>query len=268
MNSDHGHDEHSAHHMESTPMTSEARPIVNDCKMHPYEQCGCPPEHRFGHIPSEAELAAYLAANAGEHSGHEMHDQAHMDHSGHAGHEGHAGHDPRIFKRQFWLALVLTIPTIVLSPMWMEWFHYSISFPLENFVPALFGTALLATGGRLFLTSGWQEVKSRKPGMMALISLALVVAFGYSLFILVAQALHLGFTGMDFETAAKLSGSRFVVLKGAVARVHRALAQFMLDLHTSEHGYEETAVPVLVNDAAVYGTSQLPKFAEDLFQVL
>lgn len=72
--------------------------------------------------------------------------------------------------------------------------------------------------------------------------------------------------GMDFETAAKLSGARFVVLKGAVARVHRALAQFMLDLHTSEHGLLETITPVLVKEEAMYGTNQLPKFAEDSYQ--
>ncbi len=72
--------------------------------------------------------------------------------------------------------------------------------------------------------------------------------------------------GMDFESAAKLSGSRFVVLKGAVARVHRALAQFMLDLHTTEHGLTEMITPVLVKDEAMYGTNQLPKFAEDSYQ--
>jgi seryl-tRNA synthetase len=72
--------------------------------------------------------------------------------------------------------------------------------------------------------------------------------------------------GMDFETAAKLSGSRFVILSGAVARVHRALAQFMLDLHTSEHGLTETMTPVLVREEAMYGTNQLPKFAEDSYQ--
>lgn len=72
--------------------------------------------------------------------------------------------------------------------------------------------------------------------------------------------------GMDFETAAKLSGARFVVLKGAVARVHRALAQFMLDLHTSEHGLTEMITPVLVKEEAMYGTNQLPKFAEDSYQ--
>jgi seryl-tRNA synthetase len=72
--------------------------------------------------------------------------------------------------------------------------------------------------------------------------------------------------GMDFETAAKLSGSRFVVLKGAVIRVHRALAQFMLDLHTEQHGLTEMWTPVLVKEEAMYGTNQLPKFAEDSYQ--
>ncbi len=72
--------------------------------------------------------------------------------------------------------------------------------------------------------------------------------------------------GMDFETAAKLSGSRFVVLKGAVIRVHRALAQFMLDTHISEHGLQETWTPVLVKPEMMYGTGNLPKFAEDSYQ--
>ncbi|NDV99436.1 serine--tRNA ligase [Salipiger sp. PrR002] len=72
--------------------------------------------------------------------------------------------------------------------------------------------------------------------------------------------------GMDFETAAKLSGSRFVVLSGAVARVHRALAQFMLDTHIEENGLAETWTPVLVRDEMMYGTGQLPKFGEDSYQ--
>ncbi len=70
---------------------------------------------------------------------------------------------------------------------------------------------------------------------------------------------------MDFAGAAKLAGARFTVLKGKLARLERALGQFMLDMHTSEHGYAETVVPLLVNDATMYGTGQLPKFAEDLF---
>ena len=72
--------------------------------------------------------------------------------------------------------------------------------------------------------------------------------------------------GMDFETAAKLSGSRFVVLSSGVARIHRALAQFMLDVHTEENGLSETWTPVLVRDEMMYGTGQLPKFGEDSYQ--
>jgi len=71
---------------------------------------------------------------------------------------------------------------------------------------------------------------------------------------------------MDFETAAKLSGSRFVLMSGAVARVHRALAQMMLDIHTTENDLTEVIPPVLVRDDAMYGTNQLPKFAEDSYQ--
>lgn len=70
---------------------------------------------------------------------------------------------------------------------------------------------------------------------------------------------------MDFEAAAKISGSRFVVLKGQLARMERALGQFMMDLHTTEHGYTEVAPPVLVRDEAMFGTAQLPKFRDDQF---
>ncbi|AJD41037.1 seryl-tRNA synthetase [Rhizobium gallicum bv. gallicum R602sp] len=71
---------------------------------------------------------------------------------------------------------------------------------------------------------------------------------------------------MDFERAAKLSGSRFTVLTGPLARLERALGQFMIDLHTTEHGYSEVSSPLMVRDEAVFGTAQLPKFAEDLFR--
>ena len=70
---------------------------------------------------------------------------------------------------------------------------------------------------------------------------------------------------MDSEVAAKLAGARFTLLRGPLARLHRALAQFMLDLHTSEHGYQEQNVPLLVNSETMYGTGQLPKFADDAF---
>ncbi|HDR1358429.1 TPA: serine--tRNA ligase, partial [Pasteurella multocida] len=74
-----------------------------------------------------------------------------------------------------------------------------------------------------------------------------------------------GLKGLDFAAGVKLSGSRFVVMKGQIAKLHRALSQFMLDLHTEQHGYTETYVPYLVNHATLYGTGQLPKFGEDLF---
>ncbi|CAI8903344.1 MULTISPECIES: serine--tRNA ligase [Pseudomonas] len=73
--------------------------------------------------------------------------------------------------------------------------------------------------------------------------------------------------GLDFETAAKLSGARFALLRGPIARLHRALAQFMINLHTSEHGYEEAYTPYLVQAPALQGTGQLPKFEEDLFKI-
>jgi seryl-tRNA synthetase len=73
--------------------------------------------------------------------------------------------------------------------------------------------------------------------------------------------------GMDFEVAVKLSGARFTTLSGSLARLHRALTQFMLDLHTSEHGYTEVYVPYLVNSECLRGTGQLPKFEEDLFAI-
>ncbi len=73
--------------------------------------------------------------------------------------------------------------------------------------------------------------------------------------------------GLDFDTAAKLTGSRFAVMSGGIARMHRALIQFMLDLHSSEHGYTETYVPYMVNKDSLRGTGQLPKFEEDLFKL-
>ena len=73
--------------------------------------------------------------------------------------------------------------------------------------------------------------------------------------------------GMDFETAAKITGSRFVTLQGGIARLHRALIQFMLDVHTRDHGYTEVYVPYMVNADSLRGTGQLPKFEQDLFKV-
>ena len=71
---------------------------------------------------------------------------------------------------------------------------------------------------------------------------------------------------MDFAAAAKLAGARFTVLRGALARLERALGQWMVSLHADEHGFTEASVPLLVNDNTMYGTGQLPKFKDDLFQ--
>lgn len=73
--------------------------------------------------------------------------------------------------------------------------------------------------------------------------------------------------GLNFKAAAKLTGSRFVVMEDKIAKLHRALAQFMLNTHTTEHGYVEMNVPVIVNEESLYGTAQLPKFSEDLFKL-
>jgi seryl-tRNA synthetase len=78
-------------------------------------------------------------------------------------------------------------------------------------------------------------------------------------------ALGEGFGLIDFEVASKIAGSRFVVLQGVLARLHRALTQFMLDVHVDDHGYTENYVPYLVNDDSLFGTGQLPKFSDDLF---
>jgi seryl-tRNA synthetase len=74
--------------------------------------------------------------------------------------------------------------------------------------------------------------------------------------------------GLDFDTAVKISGARFTLMKGQVARLHRALAQFMLDIHTTEHGYTEVYTPYIVNADSMKGTGQLPKFEQDLFKVM
>lgn len=73
--------------------------------------------------------------------------------------------------------------------------------------------------------------------------------------------------GLDFETGAKLAGARFTMLRGSIARLHRALAQFMIDTHTQQHGYTEAYTPYIVNPEILYGTGQLPKFADDMFRV-
>ena len=114
------------------------------------------------------------------------------DHSGHD-HSGHAGHDPAAFRRKFWLTLALTIPTVVFSTgLQMILGLSGPRFPSSQYIPAVFGIVIFIYGGLVFIRGGIAELRSRQPGMMTLISLAIIVAFGYSL------AVTLGLPGMDF----------------------------------------------------------------------
>ncbi len=122
----------------------------------------------------------------------ETHDD-HSAHDDHSGHGDHAGHDPAQFRRKFWLSLILTIPTLVFSHGLQDILGLSgPRFPGSQFIPAAFGVAIFVYGGWVFLTGAVGELRKRQPGMMTLISLAIVVAFGYSL------AVTFGLPGMDF----------------------------------------------------------------------
>ena len=154
--------------------------------------------HEDQHTAREHGSAGHDAHDA--HAGHDAHD-AHAGHEAHGGHDahgdhdhsGHAGHDPAIFRRKFWLTLVLTIPTLVFSHGLQEILGLSgPRFPGSQYIPAVFGIAIFFYGGLVFLRGAVDELRSRRPGMMTLISLAIVVAFGYSL------AVTLGLPGMDF----------------------------------------------------------------------
>ncbi len=122
-----------------------------------------------------------------------MRQAQHDTHADHSDHADHSHHDPAIFKRKFWLSLALTLPTLVFSAGLQEILGLQgPRFSGSEYIPALFGTVLFFYGGMVFLKGGLQELKARQPGMMTLISLAVVVAFGYSI------AVTLGFAGMDF----------------------------------------------------------------------
>jgi Cu2+-exporting ATPase len=126
---------------------------------------------------------------------HPEHDHSAHDHDGHEahGHGDHEGHDPAVFRRKFWLSLVLTIPTLVFSTGLQDILGLDgPRFPGSQYIPAVFGVVLFLYGGLVFIRGGVTELRSRQPGMMTLISLAIVVALGYS------TAVTLGLQGMDF----------------------------------------------------------------------
>ena len=118
---------------------------------------------------------------------------AHMGHNGHQGHDKHAGHSPDMFKQKFWLSLLLTIPTLVFSHTVQSWFGVSWMFTGSEYIPAIFGVIIFFYGGLVFLKSARAELADKQPGMMTLISMAITVAFGYS----IASTLGL-VDGMDF----------------------------------------------------------------------
>jgi Cu2+-exporting ATPase len=111
------------------------------------------------------------------HGGHASHDE----HAGHGGHDKHAGHDPEMFRRKFWLSLVLTVPLVVTSHMIMDWFGYTLDFPGMEFVGPVLGTFVFFYGGWPFLVGGVREIRDRAPGMMLLIATAITVAYAASL---------------------------------------------------------------------------------------
>lgn len=114
-------------------------------------------------------------------------------HEEHKSHDKHAGHNPNQFRKKFWLSLLLTIPIMLFSPAVQSWFGFELSFGGSQYIPAVFGVVIFFYGGLVFLRSARGEIAAKKPGMMTLISMAIVVAFGYSL----AVTLKL-VDGMDF----------------------------------------------------------------------
>ncbi|HEY0258209.1 MAG TPA: copper-translocating P-type ATPase [Lacisediminihabitans sp.] len=126
---------------------------------------------------------------AHDHAGH----QGHEGHDDHQGHSGHEGHDPGMFRRKFWLSLALAVPTLVFSTGLQDILGLGgPRFTGSQYIPAVFGLILFFSGGLVFLRGAISELRSRQPGMMTLISLAIVVALGYSV------AVTLGLKGMDF----------------------------------------------------------------------
>ena len=129
-----------------------------------------------------------------------------------AGHDKHAGHSVAMFRDRFWLTLLLAVPTVFWSEMIQHWFGYDApSFPGSTYVPAILGTAVYFYGGWPFLQGGWRELRARLPGMMTLISLAISVAFLYSVIVTLDVV-----TGMDLwwelatlvATCCSVTGSR------------------------------------------------------------
>jgi P-type Cu2+ transporter len=137
---------------------------------------------------------AHASMNPPQEGGRAEHhgDDRHEGHHEHQDHDQHAGHSVEMFRDKFWWSVVLTVPTVVWSPMIQQWLGFHApSFSGSRYIPAIFGTILFFYGGMVFLQGAVREIKDRLPGMMTLISLAIIVAFGFSL------AVTFGVPGMD-----------------------------------------------------------------------
>jgi Cu2+-exporting ATPase len=132
------------------------------------------------HAIEASEREHHDGAAASAHGGHVGHG-AHDAHDAHGGHDKHAGHDPEMFRRKFWLSLALTIPLVVTSEMVMDWFGYTIDFAGMSWLGPVLGSIVFWWGGWPFLAGGVAEARSRQPGMMLLIAMAIVVAYGASM---------------------------------------------------------------------------------------
>ncbi|MFS8480424.1 MAG: heavy metal translocating P-type ATPase [Acidimicrobiia bacterium] len=212
------------------------------------------PDVHAGHVPTETGDHA-----PGEH-GHATHDHgahipggaaAHGGHDHHGGHGAHAGHDPETFRRRFWLSLVLTVPLVVTSEMVMDWFGYELDFYGIDTIGPVLGSAVFWWGGWPFLAGGVAELRSRRPGMMLLIAMALVVAYGTSM------ASSAGWFDLDFwwELAALVT----IMLLGhwqemkAVGQAQGALAALaeLLPDEAERVGADGTVAPVPLAELAV-----------------
>ena len=169
------------------------------CSHNPGGECHCPPNEckcdQKHHLEGATQEGHNCCATGGEH----QHPSAHShDHSGHAGHD-HSHHDPGMFKKQVLQATALTIPAVYFShTVQMLLGFQAVEFPYSQYIPALIGIFMFFTSGRVFLTTGWQEIKDRKPGMMALIAMALIVAFGYSFVLTISELAGAPIGHMDF----------------------------------------------------------------------
>jgi len=138
--------------------------------------------HSHGHGAAPTDMRSMNDAHAG-----------HDGHGGHGVHDKHAGHDPEVFRRRFWMTLLLSIPVVLFSEMVQEWLNYSLpEFAGDGLIQPVLGTVIFVYGGRVFLEGGWAEIRSRAPGMMLLISLAIIVAF------VASAATTFGFFDLEF----------------------------------------------------------------------